>query len=340
MSRPTDARLSASGVVLHVRQAGTGPVVLLLHGFPDSCELWHDVSPLLVAAGFRVIAPDLRGFGRSDAPASVGDYALGHVVADLRALIGRMADDAPVRVIGHDWGAVAGWCLALEHPQLVRSLVALSVGHPRQYAVAGLEQKLKGLYTLAWQVPGWRSAGLRNAAMPACVAGVDNIHGSKIACRTCRGRVASRPDSTGIGPICVACCSGPGRRAPYRRSASGAAATIFSPRTRCAIRQSACRRRGGTAHRARGPLVAARAAGPRRGARAAVVCAAPGEGPRVGPGASASATYTAGRTLAFRRNRQRGVILRLDLAQACEVALVVLFDDGDRLVVDLDRVEA
>lgn len=154
MSRPTHARLSASGAVLYVRQAGSGPVVLLLHGFPDSSELWRDVTPMLVAAGFRVIAPDLRGFGRSDAPASVGDYALGHVVADLRVLIGRLANDAPVRVIGHDWGAVAGWCLALEHPQLVRSQVALSVGHPRQYAVAGLEQKLKGLYTLAWQVPG------------------------------------------------------------------------------------------------------------------------------------------------------------------------------------------
>jgi len=154
MSRQTHARLSASGAVLHVRQAGSGPVVLLLHGFPDSSELWHDVTPRLVAAGFRVIAPDLRGFGQSEAPASVGDYALGHVVADLRVLIGRLAGDAPVRVIGHDWGAVAGWCLTLEHPQLVRSQVALSVGHPRQYAVAGLEQKLKGLYTLTWQVPG------------------------------------------------------------------------------------------------------------------------------------------------------------------------------------------
>jgi len=154
MSRSTHARIPASGVVLHVRQAGQGPAVLLLHGFPDSSDLWHDVTPLLVAAGFRVIAPDLRGFGQSEAPASVGDYALGHVVADLRTLIGRLAGDEPVRVIGHDWGAVAGWCLALEHPQLVRSQVALSVGHPRQYAVAGLEQKLKGLYTLAWQVPG------------------------------------------------------------------------------------------------------------------------------------------------------------------------------------------
>jgi pimeloyl-ACP methyl ester carboxylesterase len=154
MSHWTAARMPASGVVLHVRQAGRGPPVLLLHGFPDSSELWNDVAPHLVAAGHHVIAPDLRGFGGSDAPAAVGEYALGHVVADLRALIVRLTADQAVHVIGHDWGAVAGWCLALEHRQVVRSLVALSVGHPREYAVAGVEQKLKGIYTLAWQVPG------------------------------------------------------------------------------------------------------------------------------------------------------------------------------------------
>jgi pimeloyl-ACP methyl ester carboxylesterase len=154
MSSWTDARLAASGVVLRVRQAGAGPVVLLLHGFPDSCELWNEIIPRMVSAGYRVVAPDLRGFGQSDAPSRVWDYAIGHVVADLRTLIGRLARDEPVRVIGHDWGAVAGWCLALEHPQLVRAQLALSVGHPRQYVLAGPEQKLKGLYTLAWQVPG------------------------------------------------------------------------------------------------------------------------------------------------------------------------------------------
>jgi pimeloyl-ACP methyl ester carboxylesterase len=131
-----------------------GPPVLLLHGFPDSSELWRDVAPLLVAEGYRVVAPDLRGFGQSDAPPRTADYALGHVVADLRALISRLLHDEPVRVIGHDWGAVTAWCLALEHPQLVPAQVVLSVGHPRQYARAGLEQKLKGLYTLAWQWPG------------------------------------------------------------------------------------------------------------------------------------------------------------------------------------------
>jgi pimeloyl-ACP methyl ester carboxylesterase len=154
MSQRSEIRVHGSGVVLNVREAGKGPAVLLLHGFPDSRRLWNDVSPLLVAAGYRVIAPDLRGYGRSDAPPDVGDYSLGHIVADLRALIARLTHDTPVRVIGHDWGAVAAWCLSLEHPDLVAANVVLEIGHPREYAVAGLEQKLKGLYTLAWQWPG------------------------------------------------------------------------------------------------------------------------------------------------------------------------------------------
>jgi len=155
MSGWSETRVQGSGATLRVRRLGSaGPPVLLLHGFPDSSDVWRDVAPRLVAAGYRVIAPDLRGFGQSDAPARTSDYALGHTVADLRALISRLLRDEPVRVIGHDWGAVAAWCLALEHPQLVPAQVVLSVGHPRQYALAGVEQKLKGLYTLAWQVPG------------------------------------------------------------------------------------------------------------------------------------------------------------------------------------------
>jgi pimeloyl-ACP methyl ester carboxylesterase len=154
MGQWSEARVAASGVSLHVRHGGRGAAVLLLHGFPDSRLLWSEVAPRLVAAGYRVIIPDLRGFGRSDAPPNVADYSLGHVVADLRELIARLARDRPVHVVGHDWGAVAGWCLALEHPGLVTSQVALSVGHPREYALAGVAQKLRGAYTLAWQWPG------------------------------------------------------------------------------------------------------------------------------------------------------------------------------------------
>lgn len=154
MSQWSETRVTTDGVGLSVRQAGKGPAVLLLHGFPDSHRLWSEVAPRLVAAGCRVLVPDLRGFGESDAPKGVGAYTLGRIVADLHGLVVRLNADEPVRVIGHDLGAVAAWCLALEHPRQVASVVAVSVGHPREYALAGLEQKLKGLYTLVFQVPG------------------------------------------------------------------------------------------------------------------------------------------------------------------------------------------
>ena len=161
MAQWSEVRITGSGVSLHVRHGGRGADVLLLHGFPDSGRLWSEVAPRLVAAGHRVLVPDLRGFGRSDAPPGVAAYSMGHIVADLRTLVARLAGDRPVHVVGHDWGAVAGWCLALEHPGLVASHVALSVGHPREYALAGVAQKLKGLYTLAWQWPGLSERWLR-----------------------------------------------------------------------------------------------------------------------------------------------------------------------------------
>jgi pimeloyl-ACP methyl ester carboxylesterase len=137
-----------------VRITGSGSPVLLLHGFPDSAALWDEVTPHLVAAGYRVIAPDLRGFGDSDAPAGVRQYALPTIIADLVALLDHACPSARVHVVGHDWGSVAAWCLALAQPQRVASGVAISVGHPREYALAGWEQKRKGLYTLAWQARG------------------------------------------------------------------------------------------------------------------------------------------------------------------------------------------
>ena len=183
MSQRSEIRVHGSGVVLHVREAGKGPAVLLLHGFPDSRRLWNDVSPLLVAAG-TVSLPRtcVASAARKHRPTSAITRS-GHIVADLRALIARLTRDEPVRVIGHDWGAVAAWCLALEHPNLVAAQAVLSVGHPSEYARAGIEQKLKGLYTLAWQWPGaserWLRrddfAGLRGWArqhprLEACIA--------------------------------------------------------------------------------------------------------------------------------------------------------------------------
>ena len=153
-------RVPVAGLELTVRSAGAGSPVLLLHGFPDSGTLWEAVTPHLVAAGYRVIIPDLRGFGDSDAPTAVREYRLEYVVADLVALLDRLCPQEPVRVIGHDWGAVAAWCLAMAHPERVRAQLVDSVGHPREYALSGLEQKRKGFYTIAWQARGLAEASL------------------------------------------------------------------------------------------------------------------------------------------------------------------------------------
>jgi len=157
-------RIRVGDVALNVRVAGEGEPVLLLHGFPDSSNVWREVTPKLVAAGYRVIAFDQRGFGESDAPAGVGNYRIEAIVADIPRLLAALGIAGPVHVMGHDWGAVIAWCLALAHPGRVRDLVAVSVGHPLAYGRAGFEQKIgKGLYTLGFQLRGLAEAWfLRN----------------------------------------------------------------------------------------------------------------------------------------------------------------------------------
>jgi pimeloyl-ACP methyl ester carboxylesterase len=151
---PKGEFLGVDGLRLHVAQAGSGPVVLLLHGFPDSLHLWREVAPRLVAGGYRVIALDQRGFGASDAPADRGAYHIDRLVEDVVGVLHALGVGDPIHVIGHDWGAVVTWSLAMARPQLLGSAVVMSVGHPREYALAGLEQKRKGLYVLGWQFRG------------------------------------------------------------------------------------------------------------------------------------------------------------------------------------------
>lgn len=145
--------LDVGGLRLHVAQAGDGPVVLLLHGFPDSLQLWREVAPRLVAGGYRVVVLDQRGFGASEAPGDRRSYHIDRLVEDVVVVLAALGIDDQVHAIGHDWGAVVTWCLAMTRPERLRSAVAISVGHPREYALAGLEQKRKGLYVLGWQFP-------------------------------------------------------------------------------------------------------------------------------------------------------------------------------------------
>jgi pimeloyl-ACP methyl ester carboxylesterase len=151
-----------NGLELSVTLAGEGRPVLMLHGFPDSAELWRKMIPPLTEAGFAVVAPDQRGFGRSSAPTGETDYTVDKIVADAIALLDTLGLDQ-VDLVAHDWGAIIGWALVARHPERFRRYVAFSVGHPSSYADGGLEQKLKGWYVLMFQARGFAEAVFRAA---------------------------------------------------------------------------------------------------------------------------------------------------------------------------------
>ena len=122
--------IEVNGVSLHVEDHGSGTPVLLIHGWPDSAHLWRHQVPFLTGHGFRVIAPDMRGFGRSSRPAEVADYALANAVADMAGVLDALGIEA-AHVVGHDFGAAVAWLTAMFLPDRVRKLTVLSVGHPR-----------------------------------------------------------------------------------------------------------------------------------------------------------------------------------------------------------------
>jgi len=124
-------RLQANGIGFSVLAAGRRdrPVVLLLHGFPEGKESWEPQLVALSDAGWRAVAPDLRGYGGTDAPRGVEAYAMPHLVADVEGLISALGEDQ-VDLVGHDWGSLVGWPFVSRHPRLVRSWTSLSVPHP------------------------------------------------------------------------------------------------------------------------------------------------------------------------------------------------------------------
>ncbi|MFJ9561411.1 alpha/beta fold hydrolase [Streptomyces fuscichromogenes] len=121
--------VDVNGIRLHIAEEGSGPLVVLLHGFPESWHSWqHQFGPL-AAAGFHVVAPDQRGYGSSDHPADVEAYSIFHLVGDVVALIRELGEETAF-VVGHDWGAPVAWHTALLRPDLVRGVAGLSVPPP------------------------------------------------------------------------------------------------------------------------------------------------------------------------------------------------------------------
>ena len=134
-----------NGEQFPVADVGTGPVVLLLHGFPDSRWLWRDQLPALAAAGFRVIAPDLRGFGDAPRPTAVRPYRQSLLAADVLGLLDALGVQR-THIVGHDWGAALTWRLAGSYPERFERVVALSVGAPGSPGWDTIAQREKSWY--------------------------------------------------------------------------------------------------------------------------------------------------------------------------------------------------
>lgn len=157
---PADAESdvrAVNGVQLHVVAAGDedAPLVVLLHGYPEFWYGWHAYLEPLVNAGYRVLAPDQRGYNRSEKPAGVPAYRISELSADIAALIATEGRDA-AHVVGHDWGAGVGWDLALRRPGVVDRLGVLNVPHPTVFEEtlkSSLRQLRKSWYMFFFQLP-------------------------------------------------------------------------------------------------------------------------------------------------------------------------------------------
>lgn len=152
--------LEVNGIRLHAVTTGQGPTVLLLHGFPDTHIVWRKQVGVLAAAGYRVLAPDLRGYGRSDAPPGIHDYTLEKLRGDVLGLLDALHIDK-VSLVGHDWGGLIGWQLAALAPERIERFVAMSTGHPSAIARAGILQHLRMTYVLGFILPGIAEHTLR-----------------------------------------------------------------------------------------------------------------------------------------------------------------------------------
>jgi pimeloyl-ACP methyl ester carboxylesterase len=155
--------LEANGLRIHLAEAGTGPLVLLFHGFPESWYSWRHQLRALSEAGYHAVAPDMRGYGQTERPEEIERYTLLHLVGDMVGLLDAVGDAQAV-IVGHDWGAPVAWHAALLRPDRFRAVIGLSVpfrprGPVRPTSVMPQTEDTE-FYQLYFQRPGVAEAEL------------------------------------------------------------------------------------------------------------------------------------------------------------------------------------
>jgi len=143
--------ISANGIEMFVTEQGSGPLVLLCHGWPELSHSWRHQLPAIAAAGFHAVAPDMRGFGRTSAPQDIFAYSIFDLVGDMVALVAALGETKAV-IIGHDWGAPVAWHAALFRPDIFTAVGGLSVPPPFRGRERPLDTLVKnGVTNFYWQ---------------------------------------------------------------------------------------------------------------------------------------------------------------------------------------------
>jgi pimeloyl-ACP methyl ester carboxylesterase len=159
----THRTVETNGMRMHLAESGTGPLVVLCHGFPESWYSWRHQLPALADAGFRVVAPDMRGYGGTDRPEAIDQYTLLHLIGDMVGLLDALGAEQAV-IAGHDWGAPVAWHAALLRPDRFRGVIGLSPPYrPRGQVrpTSGMPQTDDAVfYQLYFQTPGVAEAEL------------------------------------------------------------------------------------------------------------------------------------------------------------------------------------
>ena len=195
-----DGYAEIGDVRLHYVEAGEGPLILLLHGFPEFWYGWRQQIAPLAAAGFRVVAPDLRGYNLSSKPDDVAAYDTDKLADDIRGLVHERGAESAL-LVGHDWGGTAAWATVMNHPEVVDRLAILNAAHPRKLS-QGLhhpDQLRRSWYFFFF--------ALRSCLKPSCTPTTGTSSGTSCATRT---RPSRRKRSNGTS-----------RRGPSREQRPG-----------------------------------------------------------------------------------------------------------------------
>lgn len=166
---PTARKIKVNGIEMNVQTQGTGPAVLLCHGFPELHRSWRHQVKALSAQGFRVIAPDLRGYGQTDSPKPVSAFTIVELVKDLTDLLDALGEDHCV-IVGHDFGAVLAWNACLLQPDRFRAVVALSVPYSPRVSEAPMAMLRKTLGERFFYIDYFQTPGVADAELDGDIA--------------------------------------------------------------------------------------------------------------------------------------------------------------------------